>query len=397
MDIVEEMGEPARRRGILGQMQRLDRWLDVIFVILLISSALRYHERHDLFADGLPVLLGSAGLVIGYALRPLANRRGWGITWSLAAVVLWGLLTLLAPSFAWCSVPLAFAVLQMLPFRWAAVVVAAMMLTITIGWLRVGTAIDPTLIAGPIGIGLVTVFAYRALERESTARAKAVEELLQAQEDLASQQRRTGAIAERARLSRDIHDSIGQDLSSINLFLQAAEQSWGSEAARDRVHTAAQTSRSALDTVRRVVRDLAEESLSAVSPGALRSQLEAIIAQPCAGTELGLRFEGEARALPADLAEAVIFTVRGALANVRDHAQAQRAMVTLTFEQEALLLDIRDDGRGFNTGAKSAPSLRGHGLPGLRRRVRGLGGSFAVESSPGEGTSLSVVFPWEEA
>ncbi|WP_313812925.1 sensor histidine kinase [Glutamicibacter sp.] len=393
MDIVE----PAKRRGILGQMQRLDRWLDLIFVILLLSSALRYHERHDLFADGLPVLLGTAGLVVAYALRPLANKHGWSIAWSLVVVALWALLTLIAPSFAWCSVPLAFAVLQMLPFTWAAVVISAMMLTITVGWLSVGTAIDPTLIAGPIGIGLVTVIVYRALERESTARAKAVEELLQAQEDLASEQRRTGAIAERARLSRDIHDSIGQDLSSINLFLQAAEQSWGSQAARDRVHTAAQTARGALDTVRRVVRDLAEESLSAVSPGALRSQLEAIIAQPCAGTDLGLRFEGEARPLPADLAEAVIFTVRGALANVRDHAAAGRAMVTLTFDDDALLLDIRDDGRGFTPQTRHAPALRGHGLPGLRRRVLSLGGSFTVESSPGEGTSLSVVFPWEEA
>ena len=393
MDIVE----PAPRRGILGQMQRLDRWLDLIFVILLLSSTLRYHERHDLFSDGLPVLLGTAALIVAYALRPLANRHRLGVVWSLVVVVLWAVLTMIAPSFAWCSVPIAFAVLQMLPFRWAAAVVAGMMLTITIGWLRVGTALDPTLIAGPIGIGLVTVFAYRALERESAARAKAVQDLLQAQEDLAAAERRTGAVAERARLSRDIHDSIGQDLSSINLFLQAAEQSWGTEAARERVHTAASTSRSALDTVRRVVRDLAEESLSAVTPGALRSQLEAVLTQPCAGTELGLRFEGEPVALPAQLADAVLYTVRGALANVRDHAAAQRAMVTLTFEAEALLLDIRDDGRGFNPQPKARPSLRGHGLPGLRQRVAGLGGSFTVESSPGEGTSLSVVFPWEEA
>ncbi len=377
-------------------MQRLDRWLDLIFVVLLLSSALRYHERHDLFADGLPVLLGSTGLVTGYALRPLATKRGWGIAWSLIVVALWALLTLLAPSFAWCSVPLAFAVLQMLPFTWAAAVVSAMMVTITVGWLRVGTASDPTLIAGPIGIGLVTLIVYRALERESTARAKAVQELLQAQEDLAREQRRTGAIAERTRLSRDIHDSIGQDLSSINLFLQAAEQSWGSDAARDRVDTAARTARSALDTVRRVVRDLAEESLGAVSPAALRSQLEAIIAQPCADTTLGLRFEGETRALPADLAEAVIFTARGALANVRDHARAGRAMITLTFEDEALLLDIRDDGCGFTPRSQNTQSLRGHGLPGLRRRALSLGGSFAVESSPGEGTTISVVFPWEE-
>lgn len=388
--------EQVERRGILGQMRRLDRWLHLIFAILVISSALRYHERHDLFSDGLPVLLGTLALVLAYALRPLATRHRWGMAWSLVVVLLWATLVILAPSFAWCSVPIAFAVLQVLPFKLAAVVVCSMMLTITAGWLRVGTAIDPTLVVGPIGIGLVTVIAYRELERESSARAKAVDDLLQAQADLASAERRTGAVAERARLSRDIHDSIGQDLSSINLFLLAAEQSWGSEVARERVRTAAQTSRSALDAVRRVVRDMAEEYLSSLTPASLRTQLEQIVAQPCASAQLGLRIEGQARKIPAPLAEAVIYTVRGALANVRDHAAAERAMVTLTFADEALLVDIRDDGRGFNAQAKSMPSLRGHGLPGLKTRALALNGTFTLDSSPGEGTTLSVVFPWEE-
>ncbi|GAB3620684.1 sensor histidine kinase [Glutamicibacter endophyticus] len=388
----------SARRGILGQFSRLDGWLHLIFLVLVATSALRYHARHDLLADGWLILAGALALVIGYLLRPVAAAHHLTVVWSLSVVLLWAALTLKAPSFAWCAVPIAFAVLQVLRFRVAAGIVVAMMLTVSVGWLRVSNDVDPTLVAGPVGIGLLTLIAYRALEREAAARQRLVDDLLRAQERLAEAERRAGALAERARLSRDIHDSIGQDLSSINLFLQAAEQSWGEPQSRERVHTAARTARGALDAVRRVVHDLADERLAGAAAPEITRRLQQIAEQPCGGTRVQLRVDGASRPLPAPLAEAVIFTVRGALANVRDHARAERAMVTLTYDDDRLRLDVRDDGCGFQLATLRAPrsgSLRGHGLAGLRQRVSAMGGTLELDSSPGEGTTLSAVFPLE--
>src|SRR5688500_11075697 len=157
-------------------------------------------------------------------------------------------LTRAAPSFAWTAVPLAFAALEVLAFRYALAVVVLMTVVVSTGWLRITDGFDPTLVAGPIGIALVTVFAYRTLEQESLTRQRLLDELVAAHEDLAAAQHRSGALAERTRLSREIHDSVGQGLSSINLLLNAAEQDWDRrpDVARSHVRTAAASARAGL-------------------------------------------------------------------------------------------------------------------------------------------------------
>jgi signal transduction histidine kinase len=88
--------------------------------------------------------------------------------------------------------------------------------------------------------------------------------------------------------------------------------------------------------------------------------------------------------------------VRGALANVVEHADAVRATVTLTYQGDSVSLDVRDDGRGFDPLASdrvSGSHVRGHGLAGMRSRVCELGGELVVESAPGEGTALAVSLP----
>lgn len=290
-------------------------------------------------------------------------------------VLIWGALTLVAPSFAWCAVPVAFAVL------------------------RISDSVDPTLIVGPIGMALVTVLAYRALERESQTRLSLLQELTDAQEELADEQRRSGAFAERSRLSREIHDSVGQGLSSINLFLNAADQEWdrNPDAARGHVVTAASTARGGLDEVRRVVGDLAPDpggmALSAAGlADALRQ--DAYQAAPDLAAEIAVH--GEPVPLPPQVATALVHTTRGALANVREHAHARRVVVTLTYLTDEVLLDIRDDGRGFapvRAEAASPQGLRGHGLNGIRERAAALGGRADVESAVDEGTTVSMRIP----
>ena len=384
-------------QGILAPAARLDRWLLAVLVVLVVTSTVRYVDRHGLDRTGFLVLAGAAVLGLAYATRGLLPDRPWWPTaWVLGMVVLWGLLTAAAPSFAWCAVPVAFAVLRVLPFPWAVATVVAMTVLLTAAWRRIGDGSDPVLVVGPISVALVTVLAYRALDLESRARQELLDRLVDAQDELADEQRRTGALAERTRLSREIHDSVGQDLSSINLLLQAADQEWDSRPDRARQHarTAAATARDGLEEVRRVVRDLAPADLDGTGPtGGLPAGLRRAAAQAGPGMEVELRIDGAPLALPVDVAAALERSARGALANVREHARADRVVVTLTYHPDEVVLDLRDDGRGFDPRQVRARGSRGRGLAGIRDRASSLGGVAHVESAPGEGTTVSVHLP----
>ncbi|RNL61348.1 sensor histidine kinase [Nocardioides marmoriginsengisoli] len=393
-------GRAVRRpgvRGILAPAARLDRWLLLVLVVFLVTCAIRYVDRHALDATGAAVLAGAAALALAYATRDLLGGRAWWPTvWVTAMVLLWGALTAVAPSFAWCAVPVAFAVLRVLPFAWAVGTVSAMTVLLTAAWARITDGTDPVQVAGPIGVALITVLAYRALDLESRARQEVLDQLVDAQAELAAEQRRTGALAERTRLSREIHDSVGQGLTSINLLLQAAEHDWDGrpEAARGHVSTAAATARDGLDEVRRVVRDLAPADLADDATGsALPAALRRAVEQAAPGLEVDVREHGVRVTVPPEIAAALVRTARGALANTYEHAAAGRVALTLTYHPDEVVLDVRDDGRGFDPALVRADGTRGHGLSGIRDRAAALGGEAAIESAPGEGTSVSVCFP----
>lgn len=394
---------PARRpagvHGILAPAARLDRWLLVVLIVLLATSAARYVERHGLDASGVAVLAGALVLGLAYAARTLVpDRTWWPTVWVSGMVVLWGVLTAVAPSFAWCAVPVAFAVLRVLPFPWAVATIVGMTVLLTAAWQRISDGFDPVQVAGPISVALMTVLAYRALDLESRARQDVVDQLVEAQAELAEEQRRTGALAERTRLSREIHDSVGQGLSSINLLLQAAERAWDAhpETARRHVRTAASAARDGLDEVRRVVRDLARADLAA-DPDALPDALRRTADEAApGGLRVEVRIDGPPVIVPADVATALVHTARGVLANVREHAGATRVALTLTYHLDEVVLDVRDDGRGFDPARVRVTGTRGRGLAGLRDRAEALGGRADIESAPGEGTTVSVRFPVRE-
>lgn len=397
-----DVGTDARRepraagvRGVLAPAHRLDPWLLAVLLVLLIACSVRYLDRHGLEDGGIAVLAGAVALGAAYATRPLLTGRAWWPTvWVLAMVLVWGVLTVVAPSFAWCAVPVAFAALRVLPFGWAVATVLAMTVLLTAAWQRITDSTDPVQVAGPIGIALVTVLAYRALDQESRARQALLDQLLDAQAELAEEQHRSGALAERTRLSREIHDSVGQGLSSINLLLQAADQDWDDHGDRARAHVrqAARTAREELDEVRRVVRDLV--------PGSGVGTTDALVGAVRRAAELTLpdiavevRVDGAGGVVPEEVAQALVRSARGALANIREHAQASRVAVTLTYQDDEVVLDVRDDGRGFAPDRLGARGVRGHGLTGIRARAIALGGDAEVESSPGEGTTVVVRLP----
>jgi signal transduction histidine kinase len=211
---------------------------------------------------------------------------------------------------------------------------------------------------------------------------------------LLAQAREAGVLDERARLAREIHDTIAQGLTGIVTQLEAAGAADDDAGLRHRhIDTAGALARESLAEARR--------SVDALAPGQLaEAQLPDAIAEMAkkwaetAGVELLVDTTGEPRPLLPELEVTLFRVAQEALANVGKHASATRAGLTLSYMDDVVVLDVRDDGRGFSPGpgARSKPGS-GFGLAAMEQRVRRVSGTLAVESAPGEGTALSASVP----
>jgi signal transduction histidine kinase len=144
----------------------------------------------------------------------------------------------------------------------------------------------------------------------------------------------------------------------------------------------------------------ARRSVEALTPGQLdRAQLPDAIAEMAkrwgetAGVDLVLDTTGDPVPLVPELEVALFRVAQEALVNAGKHAGAQRVGLTLSYMDDVVVLDVRDDGRGFDPGAVQTSAESGFGLAAMETRVRRVSGTLAVESAPGEGTALSASVP----
>jgi len=210
------------------------------------------------------------------------------------------------------------------------------------------------------------------------------------QSQLVTQAREAGALDERARLAGEIHDTLAQALTGIIRQLEAAERG-GELADRGRPHVdlAAELARDGLAEARRSLRALRPRQLE----GATLPDAIADVARRT-GLPVEVDVTGAVRALPPDQEVVLLRVVQEALANVAKHAEAGRVGVTLSYFADAVVLDVRDDGVGFDPGTVGVrPDGTGMGLGGMRERLARIDGSLVVESAPGEGTALVATLP----
>ncbi|KIF03178.1 histidine kinase, partial [Streptomyces sp. RSD-27] len=260
------------------------------------------------------------------------------------------------------------------------------------GFLGHSGAVTPGAFLGPLlggAVAVATVLGYQALYRESERRRELIEELIDTRAELAAAERGAGILAERERLAREIHDTLAQGLSSIQLLLRAAERALPEDApAADHIARAREAAQENLAEARRFVRALTPPDLE---HGSLAGALERLCSG-APGPRVRFSVSGPPRELPTPYEVALLRIAQSALANVVRHARADRAEITLTFMDTSVTLDVVDDGRGFDPA--SAPSGEGgFGLPAMRARAESLGGLFTVESDPGQGTAVAVTLP----
>jgi signal transduction histidine kinase len=211
---------------------------------------------------------------------------------------------------------------------------------------------------------------------------------------LLTQAREAGIHDERQRMAREIHDTLAQGLTGIITQLQAAEQA-SDDPAGWRKHFAAATrlARESLTEARRSVDALRPEPLESARLG---DALAAVAAswEMLHGIPVQVTTTGDERPLPAEAEFVLLRTGQEALANVAKHARATRVGLTLSYMEHEVVLDVRDDGRGFDLSELQAePEGNGFGLVAMRQRVEGLCGTLQVESEPGGGTAISACLP----
>jgi signal transduction histidine kinase len=207
-------------------------------------------------------------------------------------------------------------------------------------------------------------------------------------EQLLIQAREAGILDERQRMAREIHDTLAQGLTGIITQLQAAEQASDDPAGWRRHFEAATTlARESLSEARRSVDALRPEPLET---GRLPAALADVAGRWSAlhGVTVQVTTTGTARPMPAEAELALLRTAQEGLANVARHAQATNAWVTLSYMEQEVALDVRDDGKGFEPAQAD-----GFGLVAMRQRVEGLSGTLQVESEPGAGTAISACVP----
>ncbi|NUT12832.1 MAG: sensor histidine kinase [Nonomuraea sp.] len=248
-------------------------------------------------------------------------------------------------------------------------------------------------VAGGIAVPLVLAGWY--VSAESDKRRRLIGDLRTAMDEnaglharLLDQARRAGVLDERHRMAGEIHDTVAQDLVVLIRRLAAAGSATGEEERRRHLAQATRLARQSLTEARRSVRALRPEALEdARLPDAL-GRMAGTWANTT-GVHVAVEVTGTPVALAADV-EATLFRIaQEALANVAKHADASRAALTLSYTDEVVMLDIRDDGRGFEPQA----AADGFGLEGMRRRARGLGGTLEVESEPGRGSAVAAIVP----
>ncbi|MFE3794314.1 sensor histidine kinase [Nocardia tengchongensis] len=315
--------------------------------------------------------------------------------WLAALTLLWLGLVFVAPLAVYLVFGLFFLYLHLLPRYWGVVAVTAATVVAVVGFAAhrgwtVAGVIGPllgALVAVAIGLG------YGALFREAAERQRLIDELLATRETLAEKERTAGKMAERERLAQEIHDTVAQGLSSIQLLLHAVERAAPDHPALERIRLARETAADSLVETRQLIAELTPAPLEGQSLAGALNRITERAAAP--GLDAQVLVEGDPQALPMPIEAALVRITQGAVSNVVRHAQAHRMRVTLTYADDAVHLDVVDDGVGIDPAVLAESPSGSFGLNAMRSRVEQQGGTMDVESEPGH-TAVTVYFPLED-
>ena len=351
-------------------------------------------------------LAAAAWLYVGYTRlpRPRADHQARLVGFFVGVLVLASALMLLQPLFFIFMISGFFYATALRPYP---VTVAGIAVTsILVNTLLTGVPVTPTawtyylviIVIQTAVISAGTIIAAKVSEqneqrRETVVRLEqALAENAGLHAQLLTQAREAGVLEERQRLAREIHDTIAQGLTGVITQLGAARQSHDRPDERDRhLANAERIARESLTEARRSVEGSMPGPLEAATlPDALRELARDWSER--SGVPAQVTITGDRIRLDPEIEVTLLRTAQEALANVAKHARASRVNLTLSFMDDVVTLDVRDDGIGFDVD-RPPPTTGGFGLHGMRQRVARVAGSLEVESEPDGGTAISARVP----
>jgi signal transduction histidine kinase len=245
-------------------------------------------------------------------------------------------------------------------------------------------------VAVSLGLSLALGFWFSRVYDQVHEREQLIEELTAAQAELAALSRDAGVSDERERLTREIHDTIAQDLTGLVMTAQRGRRelkSGNTVAAEKQFSVLEENARHALTETRALV---ASGAAVGVDGGGLATALRRLAERFERETGILVSVTApETASLGRDSEVVLLRCAQEALANVRKHSTATTTAVTLTVNAGKVDLSITDDGSGFDPSKPSS----GFGLSGLRDRLALVHGTLAVTALPGGGTTLVASLP----
>jgi signal transduction histidine kinase len=222
---------------------------------------------------------------------------------------------------------------------------------------------------------------------QSTDRQRLIDDLTRSRANLMRVEREAGRLTERQRLARDIHDTLAQHFTSIIMHLAAARHSnFGTVPTQ--VQQAEDAAREGLDEIRRIVWDMQPEQIEKAS---LVEAVEELAARWSAenSVQVKMKVTGTPHSLTSSAETALLRISQEAMHNINKHAQAKNVNITFSFMEDIFVMDIADDGLGFDPSKTS----NGFGLKTMRARIEELSGTLTIESERGGGTAIAVSLP----
>lgn len=392
------------------------------------SARLQYYAFNGIFLSGMIASLWlqwgpqsgvvwDANCVVAFALaatqlvlctvRAVSTRTWWptgGVVDIIFFVVNFALclaeFTCGVPYYAWVFWFVLGFMLVVLPLRFAipiGIIASLLYVPMRIGWHNAGQQT----VAGwlgwlyPLAFPWFLGWFYHQLLESNRERAGLIDELQAAKKELEAARDREGELAtlrERERLARELHDTLGHQLVTLTVQLEAAQRLLAVDPPRAAASLAEmqKLSRASMADLRRALDNL---RATGHGDGPLTVALQSLCVETAQRLDLKVDCDLAAgvESLPPAVGEALWRVAQEGLANIGRHAQANNVRVQLQLHSKEVSLSVADDGVGLPPNAEDKP---GHyGLRGLRERVEGLGGTFTLAKSAGGGTLIEARLP----
>ncbi|HUV52444.1 MAG TPA: GAF domain-containing sensor histidine kinase [Dehalococcoidia bacterium] len=242
-------------------------------------------------------------------------------------------------------------------------------------------------IGDQLGVAIEQAELYDRLRKERQNYQRLARHMLIAQEE------------ERARVARELHDETSQSLTGLSLNMQALlsiakASNFGDAAFRTKLEKAYNITFQLNSEINKIMKSLRATALESLGLGpAIRqyadNRLQAV------GVKVSVKQDGVEERLPKEVELALYRIAQGAIANIAWHSQAKNATFSLRRTSEELVIEIEDDGKGFDASKPIQVDESGHGrgLLSMKERASLLGGTCDIQSQLGKGTKITVRVP----